>query len=71
MNGLDKATLIAIATTHSIEAVRRSAARSLFSLGCLTGAMDATYAMQKVRAQEFAANKVASDAIAKAQSGAS
>lgn len=70
MKALDKATLVAIATQHPVASVRRCAAHTLFSLGCLTSALATAEAMAKEKAQEVAAANVAQQAIAKASGGA-
>jgi hypothetical protein len=70
MNGRDRATLVAIATTHPQLSVRRSAAHALYSLGCITGAVTTAESNARERAAELAAGKVTADAIAKAKGGA-
>lgn len=63
---LDKATLIAIATTHPSLNTRRSAAHALYSFGCLQGTMNGAASVMAERAQELAAGATVEAAIAKA-----
>ena len=63
---MDKSTLIAIATTHPILSVRRAAAHSLFSLGCVSSAVVTANAIARERSQELSATAEAQHAIQKA-----